>query len=232
MKECYQAASPSSPAYRLVRSRRKTLQISVENNGALVVRAPLKLSMRAIEGFIMEKADWIAAQQAQAARRLAAHPPHRWKEGERVWLLGEPLHILVEEGAFAPYCSGGALHLSSGKDPGAQAAKWFCSVAREKLPQRAQALAKQFGFVLTGVRITSAKGRYGSCNRQNGINLSWRIVMAPPETVDAIILHELCHTKEHNHSRRFWNLVLSVCPDYHARFRWLEDHGLELVSLE
>ena len=146
----------------------------------------------------------------------------------QVYFLGKPLHIMLKDGKFPPYRKEGDLILSSER-PEAQAVEWFREHAKRMLVLRTVALAQKYGFSFNGVRITSARGRYGSCNHKNGINLSWRIVMAPLETVDAVILHELCHTREHNHSSRFWTLLSSVCPDYDGCCRWLREHGLEDV---
>ena len=179
--------------------------------------------------FSFGKKDWILSQQEKASARLAEHPRHTFCQGETVYFLGKPLHIMIKDGNFPPYRKKGDLILSSER-PEAQAVEWFREQAKGMLTPRVAELAKQYGFSFSGVRITSAKGRYGSCNHKNGINLSWRIVMAPLETVDAVILHELCHTTEHNHSSRFWTLLSSVCPDYDGCCRWLREHGLELVS--
>lgn len=214
----------------LTRSGRKTLQISVEQDGVLTVRAPYRMPQYAIAAFLRQKKGWICAQQAKAASRLAAHPPHTFRPGDALCFLGEPLHMMQKDGDFFPYREKGALFLSSARPGETQAVEWFRQQAKRLLPPQVEALAKTYGFSCSGVRITSAKGRYGSCNGKNGINLSWRILMAPPQTVEAILLHELCHTKEHNHSARFWELLRAVCPDYAARCRWLAEHGLELVS--
>ena len=214
---------------RLVRSSRKTLQLAVEQDGALTIRSPYRMPLKIIESFLLEKKDWILSQREKAAARLAKHPRHTFCQGETVYFLGKPLHIMLKDGKFPPYRKKGDLFLSSER-PEAQVVEWFREHAKRMLTPRVAELAKQYGFSFSGVRITSAKGRYGSCNHKNGINLSWRIVMAPLETVDAVILHELCHTREHNHSSRFWTLLSSVCPDYDGCCRWLREHGLELVS--
>lgn len=94
--------------------------------------------------------------------------------------------------------------------------------AAEVLPKRVEYYAKQMGVQPTGVKITSAKTRFGSCNGKNSLCFSWRLMLYPPEAVDYVVVHELAHIKEKNHAPAFYAVVASVLPDYKARERLLK----------
>ena len=90
-------------------------------------------------------------------------------------------------------------------------------IAKEDLPMRVAHWSNVTGFTYTSVRITGAKTRFGSCSADNRLCFSLYLASYPPELRDYVVLHELCHTVEHNHSKRFWTLVQSYMPDYHRR---------------
>jgi len=89
--------------------------------------------------------------------------------------------------------------------------------AAEVIPQRVAYYAPLMGMTPTGVRITSARTRFGSCNGKNSLCFSWRVMLYPPEAMDYVVVHELAHIRHHNHGREFWALVASVMPDYRHR---------------
>ena len=89
--------------------------------------------------------------------------------------------------------------------------------AKEELIPKTYRLARQNGFQIKSVRITSARTRFGSCSADNGICLSLFLMLFPEEAREYVILHELCHTAEHNHSRRFYALLDTRMPDYRQR---------------
>ena len=94
--------------------------------------------------------------------------------------------------------------------------------AQKYLPQRTWELAEQTGLTPAGVKVTGAKTRWGSCSGKNRICLSWRLMERPREVIDYVIIHELCHTEHHDHSKGFWALVESFLPNYRALRRELK----------
>lgn len=89
--------------------------------------------------------------------------------------------------------------------------------AAELIPQRVAYYAPLMGVTPTGIKITSARTRFGSCSGKNSLCFSWRLMLYPPAAVDYVVVHELAHIRHHNHSREFWDFVESVMPDYPAR---------------
>lgn len=96
------------------------------------------------------------------------------------------------------------------------------ALAEVELPRRVEYFAKQMGVQPTGVKITSAKTRFGSCSAKNSLCFSWRLMLYPPEAVDYVVVHELAHIQEKNHAPAFYGVVASVLPDYKAREKLLK----------
>jgi predicted metal-dependent hydrolase len=102
---------------------------------------------------------------------------------------------------------------------------WYREQARGVLEQRVAWCARQYGLAAKGVRITSARTRWGSCSSRGTLNFTWRLVMAPLEIIDYVVIHELAHLKEKNHSPAFWQLVERMLPDFRWRRDWLKKNG-------
>jgi len=98
----------------------------------------------------------------------------------------------------------------------------YRAIARDILTERVMYFARLIGVRPAGIKITGAKTRWGSCSGKNNVNFSWRLVMADAVAVDYVVVHELAHIKEHNHSPRFWDIVKRILPDYKARQKQLK----------
>ena len=103
--------------------------------------------------------------------------------------------------------------------------------ARRFIPQRVAYYAPLVGVTYGRITIRSQRSRWGSCSRQGNLNFNCLLMLAPPEVLDSVVVHELCHRKEMNHSERFYAEVLRVFPDYRQRHKWLKDHGDALLAM-
>lgn len=102
-------------------------------------------------------------------------------------------------------------------------------MASDKIKRRVRYLADKHGFKINRVAIKDTVSRWGSCSSDNNININWRLAMAPTRVMEYVIIHELCHTKEMNHSSRFWSLVEKCMPDYQVYDYWLRSHGHGII---
>lgn len=109
------------------------------------------------------------------------------------------------------------------RDPGLEAA--YKKRARRQLEARTAYFAQQMGVTYNRIAIRSAKTRWGSCSAQGNLNFHWKLILMPPQVLDYVVVHELAHRKEMNHSPRFWAEVEAVLPDYRKRRKWLKDYG-------
>jgi predicted metal-dependent hydrolase len=101
--------------------------------------------------------------------------------------------------------------------------------ASEKIKRKVRYFADKYGFKIKKVAIKDTVSRWGSCSSDRNININWRLALAPTRVMDYVIIHELCHTKEMNHSPRFWALVESCMPDYQVYDHWLRSHGQGII---
>ena len=102
--------------------------------------------------------------------------------------------------------------------------------AKEDLPQRVSRYASQIGVSFGRITIRSQKSRWGSCSAKGNLNFNCLLMLAPPEVRDYVVVHELCHRKQLNHSPAFWSLVEEILPDYRVRKQWLKINGTALIA--
>jgi len=102
---------------------------------------------------------------------------------------------------------------------------WYKKQARKVLTGRVKFFANKYDFKVRKIRISSARTRWGSCSQKGTLSYTWRLVMAPSNVIDYVVVHELCHLKEMNHSKAFWLQVEAILPDYKQRRKWLKDKG-------
>ncbi|MEI7849597.1 MAG: SprT family zinc-dependent metalloprotease [Chloroflexota bacterium] len=213
---------------QLIRSKRKTIAILIQRDGKVIVRAPLKTSERVINAFVESKSTWISEKKALAQQRVS-NPIRQFINGEKLPLLGKQITLrLVED-----HTQRTALTLQNEflltKKAQTQAAgifeKWYKAYAAQIITERVKFHAAQFGFHYEKIRITSARTRWGSCSSRGTLSFTWRLVMAPLEVVDYVVIHELAHLKIKNHSAVFWAEVGRLMPAYQSRRDWLKKNG-------
>ncbi|MDR1616622.1 MAG: M48 family metallopeptidase [Syntrophomonadaceae bacterium] len=209
----------------LILSNRKTSRLRVTPEAALEVRAPLKASRAEIDRFVTSKERWIQDSLRTALERLKKKAEFRLTYGKSLTLRGEEYPIVPADGDEV-YWSGGQFRFPRGLTPerikrGAE--RLYQRLAKDYLTARTMELAEKTGAAPSKIKIGSAKTRWGSCSARGSINYSWRLIMADGPAIDYVIVHELAHLTEMNHSRRFWAIVAAVLPDYRER-----QHSLRL----
>lgn len=216
---------------KIVRTKRRTVGLEVNDRGELIVRAPEKLSRAAIDEIIRKHQRWIENKLSEVEKRRQMFPPRKFIQGEKFLWLGKEYPLVISgESRPALKFTGQEFILSSRWQSRAREIfrKFYRQKAQAYLSRRTAELAGLNGFRFTRFRLSSAATRWGSCSARGTISLTWRLVLAPPEIIDYVIIHELAHTRERNHSRAFWNLVEEQLPDYRQRRRWLKKYGFRL----
>jgi len=220
--------------FQLIKSerRRKTISLHIREGGEIVIRAPLKASKREIEEFIREREAWVVEKLAEEKQRRK-ELQKAFVPGERFLYLGESYPLEIDESDHKEL----PLKLSFGKfvlnrDRIEEARnlfiEWYKREAKEKTEGRVRYYSDRFHLLPKGTKITGAKSRWGSCSRDDRLSFSWRIIMAPLRIIDYILVHELVHIKEKNHSRDFWAALERILPDYRERRVWLKKNGHRL----
>lgn len=216
---------------QIIRSKRKTIALIVRPDGSVIVRAPLRVSNRSILEFVEKNAEWIEKKRAQVQAVVRA-VPKQYTPGEMIEYLGKayPLEV-VKDQKPSLLLEDGRFKLAESALGKAEAifVRWYRDEARRILNERVDDYARRYGFRYQKVGITSARTRWGSCSATGALNFSWRLIMAPMEAVDYVVLHELVHTVFHDHSRQFWKRVEQSMPDYRERRKWLRRNGQRLL---
>jgi predicted metal-dependent hydrolase len=208
------------------RARRYILR--VRPGGGLRVTIPRGGSRAEATRFVQRHATWI---QRERARVRAVGVPVQWRDGGVVLLRGERVGVDVSDEpgcVVARYGDRGVRIPDGAEDLRPYIEADLRVLARVELGERLRELAAQHGLTVAGFSIRNQKSRWGSCSRDGRIALNFRLVQMPPHVSDYVLLHELMHLKEQNHSRRFWRLVEVVSPDFRAAERWLKTEGRAL----
>ena len=215
--------------HKTIRTKRKSIALVVQPDGKLIVRAPKRATKREINALVKKYANWIAKKQAKMLEIQEALLPHKFIEGEEFFFLGEgyPLQIV---GAKKITLRLWGKHFQLAKFAQADAEwhfeKWYKKEARKIFTERVDFYAKKYDFKYAKLKLSSAQTRWGSCSSHGNINLTWRLVMMPKEIIDYVVVHELSHLREHNHSKAFWAQVEAILPDYKSRRTWLKKNGM------
>lgn len=214
-------------AYELRRGRRRTIGLSVGPDG-LSVSAPRHTPLHEIDAVLRQKARWVLDKLAQAqehSRRQAAARIH-WRDGATLPYLGRPITLRLEprqpQGPAGALLDGYTLHIGLPRQASAEqlrdaAQAWLMRQARRLFTQRLDHFAPQLGVRWQRMSLSSAATRWGSANASGHIRLNWRLVHLSEAVIDYVVVHELAHLREMNHSPRFWQHVQTVLPDYAAR---------------
>ena len=211
---------------QLIRSRRKTVAIQIRQDGLVIVHAPMRTPLKLINAFVESKNSWITQKKALALKHTSL-PGRKFITGEKIWLTGEQIPLRVVSGQRAALALQNEFLLSEKAQPQAQAyfEKWFKTRALQVLGERVNLLASRHGFKYGKIHISSARTRWGSCSTRGTLSFTWRLVMAPPEVIDYVVIHELAHLKIKNHSPVFWAEVARLMPAYKHSRDWLKKNG-------
>ena len=209
---------------KIVRSRRKTVSVCVDALGQVTVRAPLRYSEEKIRALVAEKEGWILKHRQRFAAAGISLP------GDS--LDGYVLPLLGEQYCITLY-AGKGIRLSSEEGriwvPCEHAERKLCNWIKKNAKRIFQSVverrAEEMRATYQSVSVSSARTRWGCCTGDNRLRFSFRLLYAPKDVIDYVVVHELAHTFHHNHSKAFWSLVKSVLPDYQAKRKWLKDRA-------
>jgi predicted metal-dependent hydrolase len=169
---------------------------------------------------------------------------HRAQRVRAVWKPGEPVELIVPVGTHeravdralryhAPWI-GRQIQLEAPRilklDSLSLTEREGRRLARNAIGETATRESSRLGVTYRRITIRDTRSRWGSCSMTGTLSFSWRLALAPREILDYVVVHELCHLRHHDHSRRFWSLVAEVWPQYQEHKAWLDAHGWELLA--
>jgi len=228
--------------YRIKRGRReKSVAITIANTSQVVVSAPRFLSKEKIQEIVQKKAGWIHKKQGYFRELKQLHPKKEYASGEQVLFLGRKyrLKVVEKENGLAPelLLLGRRITISIKKDlmDGQRKeiikevlTRWYYSRATEVILQRAKRYSQLLNLAPKKIIIRNQQKRWGSCSKKGVLRFNWRISMASVSIIDYVVVHEICHLTEENHSNEFWRHVALVLPDYKKRRQWLRENSSSL----
>ena len=212
------------------RKRKKTLSLEVRKDGSIVIQAPWQVPQAEIDDFFKRKKPWIIKKLAERQVQPPSKRPNAFVSGGSFLYLGilYPLEVVDALGLNDPlnFCGDRFIldgrYVSQGRN---LFLKWYRARAEEHLLERLRHYGRQMGLSAVDFRLSNARHRWGSCSPRNRLSLNWRLIMTPSAVIDYVVVHELMHRREKNHSRNFWQLVEAMIPDYRQRGRWLKMHS-------
>lgn len=191
MKKICESEEKEEYRIHIIRTNRRTISLSLDENLDVLVRAPYFASDYDVMRLVREKSNWIKKHRsALLCRQEQTAPVER--------LTPEQLHKLAEE-------------------------------ALEYIPKRVEFFARQLPVQYGRIAIRNQRTRWGSCSQKGNLNFNCLLMLTPPEVIDYVVVHELCHRIEMNHSKRFWEQVECILPDYRRQRDWLKENGHNLM---
>jgi predicted metal-dependent hydrolase len=221
----------------IVRSKRRTLTLEIGAEG-LKARAPMRMRHSSIEQFIVQKRNWIHKHLSNKPSPIAKI---ELVDGAEILYHGSPHRLQIQ---FGKRGRGAVIddqiilpvnrsHLPKEQSTKTKLTKFFKTKALENLTDQTARFALQMSLpssIADTIKVRDYKRRWGSCDHRGRLSFNWRIVQAPPEVLDYVVVHELAHCHEFNHSKRFWRIVEQQMPDWRDRQNWLQQNGGSLYQ--
>lgn len=218
-------------SYILKRSgKRRSIGLRIDDDG-LTVSMPLRASEKWLHSVLQERAAWIAEKLAEWEAKKPE--PMRWVDGEAVHFMGEALTLRVVSSLFEapPMLQGRQLYVHVADSANLAAieqsvTRWQQLEASVLFRERVAHFSPLLGVSPAEVKLSSARTQWGSCTARGTVHLNWQLIKLPLRLVDYVVVHELAHLVEMNHSAAFWEVVKSACPDFRKRRNELRRIGL------
>lgn len=208
--------------------RRKTLGLTVDRGGELVVSAPPGVGGDLLAHFVREKRFWLYTKIAEKEARQRPIGGKEFVSGEGFPYLGRSHRLLLVAKQDTPLkLVGGRFRLlrSEASEGRKQFVRWYTDRGRDWLPRRVEGWVSRMGVKPVGVEVRDLGFRWGSCGKAGIVNFHWAAMLLPPSVVDYVIVHELSHLVEAKHTPEFWQRVARALQDHEQLKSWLAEHG-------
>lgn len=217
-------------------SRRKTLEITVDRDGQLIIAAPTGTDTQHLHDFVAEKRLWIYRKLVEKAERRHRLPRKEYVNGEGFLYLGRSYRFkrVPSDTQDAPLkLVAGRFQLREDGLPDAREhfIRWYSARANDWLTAKVKEHARRMGLEPAGVKVQDLGYRWGSCGKHRQLYFHWKTILLPRHIAEYVVVHELVHLHEHHHTQAFWRRLERAMPDYEQRKSWLARHGIEVEGL-
>lgn len=213
---------------KIIRQKRKTLSLTISPSGELVVKAPLFISDSQIYAFIKEKEKWIESKIEKCKKSVTNN--ERVLSYRTILLFGKEYEIVLGNVKTAKIIENKFV-LPSGTtldEMKKKSKNFYLKQCKKWIEPRVNEIALKIGLSYSDIKFSATRGRWGACTSKRLINLNFRLACLSPCLIDYVIVHELCHLKEMNHSPKFWQEVESILPNYKHLRNKVKDYGFLL----
>ena len=215
-------------------SGRRTLQITVERNGALVLSAPPGVEEACLHAFVREKRFWIYTKLAEKDCLQKAAPTKSFVDGEGFLYLGRSyrLRLVDEQEAPLKLLHGRfMLRRDLAETARGHLVQWYSGRAKVWLWEKVQDYVARMEVRPVGVKVQDLGYRWGSCGKGDWLYFHWKTILLPPRIAEYVVVHELAHLHQPHHTPEFWQRVERALPDFERRKIWLAEHGMDVEGI-
>ena len=217
--------------------RAKRVRLEVRPQTGLTVVVPHSYKLGKLHKLLKSKERWISNNLVKYSHFKSLSDKKDLQSGDAAPYLGKDLKLVKREN----HSSAGGVMLEDNKLVVNQGLfkngilelaleQWYRTEAAKLISQRADKLSSKMGISYKRITIRGQKTRWGSCSRKKNLSFNWKLMMAPEPVIDYVIIHELAHLKEMNHSKKFWELVANYCPKWREHKKWLKQHEAGLTA--
>lgn len=210
-----------------VRSKRKSLTLIVKPGGNVVLKTPLYTSMNEIEKFLEKQSNWIRNKVIESKQNYTHFD---FQPGSLIPYKGVNLEIIIDRNKNKITLTDNSIIIPQSIDIKVQLLKWYKLKAKEQITMHVEELTKIIGITYNKIFIRNQKTRWGSCSGRKNLNFSWKVILTPPELIKYLVVHEVCHLVEMNHSKNFWELVEKYDPLFNQHSKDLQKAGYYLTT--
>ncbi len=221
---------------------KRNVTIYIDPSDGVKIFAPAGIHQHQLNSILHKKSPWIIKKQNEINEIKKQSPPKEFRSGEKFPYLGRHFRLEILQGGSTHHARlkfrqgmftatiPGTFSSQERREQLRQLFKeWYISRGQEKIKERVEHYCPILKVTPTKVMLKDQKTLWGSCTKKGTININWRIIMAPLEVIDYLVVHELAHLKHPNHSDDFWHLVQLALPDYRERRKWLHKFGPTLA---
>ncbi len=218
--------------YQIKFSKRRTITITVERDRTIVVKAPAGTEPQKIAKIIESKKLWLYEKLKNEQKYPETQQIKEFVSGETVLYLGKRYRLQIEKSNEEKIrFAGKFIVAATTADRASQVFKdWYKKQASIKILERVNYYARNLGVQYNQIFISDLKYRWGSCTPKNNLNFNWRLIKAPMFVLDYVVVHELTHFLESNHTPHFWTIVETQVPGFRKARQWLKENGVLLES--
>lgn len=217
-------------------SRARNARLEVRPETGLTVIIPRSFDAKGVPDLLNAKHNWILANLSKWSGPRPLPAGRELEGGDTVPYLGCALRIVEQRDptrGFTVKLEPGRLLVDLDRGRGGLGLvleDWYRMQAKRFMRGRADRLSADMGVGYWRLTIRGQKTRWGSCSRKGNLSFNWKLMMAPESVIDYVVVHELAHLKEMNHTRKFWELVGRYCPQWRQHRKWLKVHEAEIAA--